>query len=307
MWSDRTVRMAALAGALALVLLGSTACGSTANSSAASSSTAGSSTAGSTTSTAQSNVKPGATYVALGSSFAASGPPPNSPDNCLRSASDYPHRIAASLHLKLVDVSCDSATTGDVLTQTQGSNPPQITAVTPTASLVTVTIGGNDINYLGSAFACSAAYASGGCSATVNKGQLSPLVAQLPSKLDATVRAIRSAAPHASIVLVTYPEIIPMNPSACPALHLTPEDADTIAWLGRSLETASVQVARQEGIVLADPYVLADGHGPCAPGGEAWVFGSTVTVSPSTGNFPFHPTDAGRAEMASLVETAIGG
>jgi lysophospholipase L1-like esterase len=299
--------MAALAGALALVLLGSTACGSTANSSAASSSTAGSSTAGSTTSTAQSNVKPGATYVALGSSFAASGPPPNSPDNCLRSASDYPHRIAASLHLKLVDVSCDSATTGDVLTQTQGSNPPQITAVTPTASLVTVTIGGNDINYLGSAFACSAAYASGGCSATVNKGQLSPLVAQLPSKLDATVRAIRSAAPHASIVLVTYPEIIPMNPSACPALHLTPEDADTIAWLGRSLETASVQVARQEGIVLADPYVLADGHGPCAPGGEAWVFGSTVTVSPSTGNFPFHPTDAGRAEMASLVETAIGG
>jgi lysophospholipase L1-like esterase len=225
----------------------------------------------------------------------------------LRSATDYPHRIAASLRLKLADVSCDGATTSDILTQTQGSNPPQITAVTPTASLVTVTIGGNDINYLGSAFACSAAYATGGCSATVNKAQLSPLVAQLPSKLEATVRAIRSAAPHASIVLVTYPEIIPMDPSTCPALHLTPEDANTIAWLGQSLEAASVQVAQQQGIVLADPYVLADGHGPCAPSGQAWVFGSTVTVSPSTGNFPFHPTDAGRAEMASLVESAIGG
>jgi lysophospholipase L1-like esterase len=294
--------MAALAGAMTLVLIGSAACGSTASSSSASSSTVGS-----TTSTSHSNVKPGATYVALGSSFAASGPPPNSPDNCLRSASDYPHRIAASLRLKLVDVSCDSATTGDVLTQTQGSNPPQITAVTPTASLVTVTIGGNDINYLGSAFACSAAYATGGCSATVDKGQLSPLVAQLPSKLDATVRAIRSAAPHASIVLVTYPEIIPMDPSACPALHLTPEDASTIAWLGQSLEAASVQVAHQEGILLADAYVRADGHGPCAPSGQAWIFGSTVTVSPSTGNFPYHPTDAGRAEMAGLVEQAISG
>src|SRR5580692_7273202 len=107
--AHRTVRVAALAGALALVLLGATACGST-----ASSSTAGSTTAGSTTSTSQSNVRPGATYVALGSSFAASGPPPNSQDNCLRSATDYPHRIAASLRLKLVDVSCDSATTGDV-------------------------------------------------------------------------------------------------------------------------------------------------------------------------------------------------
>jgi lysophospholipase L1-like esterase len=305
--AHRTVRVAALAGALALVLLGATACGSTASSSTAGSTTAGSTTAGSTTSTSQSNVRPGATYVALGSSFAASGPPPNSRDNCLRSATDYPHRIAASLRLKLADVSCDGATTSDILTQTQGSNPPQITAVTPTASLVTVTIGGNDINYLGSAFACSAAYATGGCSATVNKAQLSPLVDQLPSKLEATVRAIRSAAPHASIVLVTYPEIIPMDPSICPALHLTPEDANTIAWLGQSLEAASVQVAQQQGIVLADPYVLADGHGPCAPSGQAWVFGSTVTVSPSTGNFPFHPTDAGRAEMASLVESAIGG
>jgi lysophospholipase L1-like esterase len=225
----------------------------------------------------------------------------------LRPATDYPNRIAASLRLKLVDVSCDSATTTDILTRTQGSNPPQITAVTPTASLVTVTIGGNDINYLGAAFACSAAYATGGCSATINQGQLSPLVAQLPSKLDATVRAIRSAAPHASIVLVTYPKIIPTDPSACPALHLTPEDANTIAWLGQSLETASVQVAQQEGIVLADPYVRADGHGPCAPSGQAWVFGSTVTVSPSTGNFPYHPTDAGRDEMASLVEHAIDG
>lgn len=250
---------------------------------------------------------PGSTYVALGSSFAAAGPPPNSPPPCGRSGSDYPQRMAAALRLHLTDVSCDGATTDDILRVGQGTYPPQITAVTRSTALVTITIGGNDIDYLASAFTCSATYTTGGCSATVDENTLGPLVARLPAQLVATIQAVAAAAPRARIVLVTYPRIVPAAPVTCPALHLTASDAAALSWLGQHLEDASVAAAREEHILLADPYVLGAGHSMCAPAGQAWVFGHTVTVRPPTGNLPYHPTDAGRAEMAGLVEQALAG
>ena len=76
---------------------------------------------------------PGSQYVSIGSSYAAGfGIQPQEPGAgaCGRSLLDYPHLVAAKLHLQLDDVSCGGAVIADALHKPQGVNPPQIDAVT---------------------------------------------------------------------------------------------------------------------------------------------------------------------------------
>jgi hypothetical protein len=97
----------------------------------------------------------GQRYVAIGSSFAA-GPmlPPakgGAPARCGQSMNNYPTLLAERFGMILTDRSCSGATTNNVLGP-WGDIPPQINAVTPQTRLVTVTIGGNDLNYIGNLF-----------------------------------------------------------------------------------------------------------------------------------------------------------
>src|SRR5205807_9220670 len=94
------------------------------------------------------------TYVALGSSFAAGpGIAPVVHRGALRSGRNYPHQVAEQLSMRLIDVTCTGAKTVDILNAPQrtlrGRMGPQIDVVTPDAGLVTITVGGNDLDYLG--------------------------------------------------------------------------------------------------------------------------------------------------------------
>jgi lysophospholipase L1-like esterase len=91
-------------------------------------------------------------YVALGSSMAA-GPgirpsAAGAPWWAGRSARNYPHLLAQRLKLDLVDVTFSGATTAHVLADHQHGEPAQIAALDGSESLVTVTIGGNDVGYI---------------------------------------------------------------------------------------------------------------------------------------------------------------
>src|SRR3546814_10104713 len=57
----------------------------------------------------------------------------------------------------LVDRSCSGATTSHVLGP-WGDIPPQIESVNADTRLVTVTIGGNDLNYVGNLFSATCAF-----------------------------------------------------------------------------------------------------------------------------------------------------
>src|SRR3954463_13481026 len=101
------------------------------------------------------------TYVALGSSF-ASGPgiEPILDPGCGRSSANYAHLVAERLGYELVDVTSGGATVDDVLSRPQalllgGRVPPQIEALRPDADLVTLTVGGNDVDYLLTLLRCS--------------------------------------------------------------------------------------------------------------------------------------------------------
>lgn len=240
-----------------------------------------------------------ATYVALGSSYAAGLGIPSQYGACGRSDHNYPHLVAATLHLKLDDVTCSGAVTANVLTSPQGAAPPQIGAVTPDTRLVTITIGGNDVDYIGTAIECGQPQNEQACAQSVDQAAIDAAFRMLPASLVTLIDTVRARAPDAIIVLVTYPRLVP--PSSCPALGWSPAATRLLASMGQRLETTFRSVARRTHIRIADPYVLGAAHGPCAPPATRWVAGS---VAPA--GFPYHPTAAGHVEMARLVEADLG-
>ena len=243
----------------------------------------------------------GANYVALGSSFAAGPGIPAQLGVCGRSDHNYSNLIATALNLNLIDVSCNGATTDNILDTPQNGAAPQIDAISPDTALVTVTIGGNSINYTSSTFACAGTAPSERCTANLDRALISAAADQLPAKLGSTLDAIKTKAPQAIIVLVSYPRVFPEDAVNCSELELSAEDTHYLATLGQQLEDIFVSTASNHQVLIADAYVLAAGHGPCAEA-ERWVNGSTAA---DTG-IRFHPTAEGHIEMARLVLTALG-
>jgi hypothetical protein len=239
---------------------------------------------------------PGSLYVALGSSYAAGfgiHPQEHGAGICGRSLLDYPHLVAPKFHLRLNDVSCGGAVTRNVISTPQGSAPPQIGAVKSKTRLVTVTIGGNDVNYIGTAIACGQPNST--CAAAANPTQVNAAFEALPRSLTDLIRAVRSKAPSAVVVLVTYPRLVP--PAPCPALHYSPASTRLVGSMGQRLEHVFVTVAKSDHVRLADPHVIGAAHGPCARGTNKWVAGLVAS-----NGFEYHPTVAGQREMAHLVE-----
>lgn len=242
----------------------------------------------------------GSQYVSIGSSYAAGyeiQPQEPGAGACGRSLLDYPHLVAAKLHLQLDDVSCGGAVIADALRQSEGANPPQIDAVTSQTRLVTMTIGGNDVGYIGTAIACGQPDST--CTATSNPAQIDAAFQALPNALTRLIQAVRTKAPTAIIVLVTYPRLV--APTACAALHYSPAATRLVGSMGTRLEQVFVRVAKTDHVRLADPYVLGAKHGPCATDANQWVAGLVAS-----NGFEYHPTVAGHQEMAHLVEQTLG-
>jgi lysophospholipase L1-like esterase len=244
----------------------------------------------------------GASYVALGSSFAAGPGIPTQLGTCGRSDRNYPHLVAAALELKLTDVSCGGATTANILDTPQNGAAPQLEAVGVDTALVTVTIGGNDITYSASTGRCGNAKVEDACVAKLDQARIAALTRELPGRLAAVLDAIRAKAPNAVVVMVTYPRVVPPAGERCAAVGLTDADADYFAKMGEQLESAMAGSAKAKGMLVADPYVRGSGHGPCAAGDDRWVNGAV----PAGSGAAFHPTGSAHREMARLVLAALG-
>jgi lysophospholipase L1-like esterase len=239
---------------------------------------------------------PGSTYVALGSSYAAGTGIEPLVDGC-RSSLNYPRRVAEALDLELVDVSCGGATTPQVIDQPQGDLPPQAGAVTADTSLVTVTIGGNDIGYIATALGCG----DPATECSVDQAALDAGIPQVRSSLLSLIDLLGTMAPEATIVLVTYPVLVPET--ECAALSFSPTEAALVRDIGERLQGVFLEVASETDIVLVDPYSAPGDHGPCAPDGERWVVGK----DPAPGEaFAYHPNADGHAAIADLIVGALG-
>ena len=244
------------------------------------------------------HLKAGARYVGLGSSIASGYGIAVQSTSCGRSSRDYAQLVAKHFSLNLVDVSCGAAQIDHVVDTPQGTNPPQLTFLTPATKLVTVAVGGNDIDYNATAVACSDAAT---CTAPAN---LPTLVANMRIALKSMIAKIKAAAPAATIVFVTYPREVPAGKN-CPALGFTDSAAATLRSMGQTLENAFVQVVKPLGVVFVDPYSVRGDHTACGPPSRRWTAGSKYTFGVT--GFAYHPTALGHKAMAQMIIKALGG
>ena len=255
---------------------------------------ADSTTLESTTASPRATLSAGDTYVALGSSIASGFGISVQSTACGRSNRSYPNLIAARYGLALTDVSCGAASIPNVVDSPQGENPPQIDAVTSDTKLVTVSVGGNDIGYNGTAVGCGDPATV--CTAPASlEEDLAATRAALPAMLD----RIRSAAPDAIIVFVTYPREVPEG--NCPELGFDDEEAALVGSMGARLEEVFVDIGRAEDLVFVDPYVEPGDHTGCAPAEQRWTAGNVADDG-----FAYHPTALGHRVMAEMIEGALG-
>jgi hypothetical protein len=256
------------------------------------------------------------TYVALGSSF-ASGPgiEPIIDARCGRSGNNYAHLVAGRLGYDLIDVTCGGAAVDDLLTRPQalmsgGTVPPQIEAVVADADLVTVTVGGNDIEYLLTLLRCSHQADPHGTPAEAraffgtpfDPGAVEPGLAALPGKLAGLVAAVRDRAPSARVVLVDYLTVVPDDGNA--GLPLTDEHRRFCADVARRLAAATAEAARVTGADLVEASAASAGHhaGSAEPWVTGWEFGDVL----AGGVVPYHPNAAGMRAVAEPLVSRLG-
>lgn len=247
-----------------------------------------------TTTTNASGLERGDRYVSLGSSIASGYGISVQSTFCGRSSRDYGQLVASKLGLDLTDVSCGAAVIPNI-NKAQSTAPPQIDAVTADTKLITVSIGGNDIDLNGTALECGDPTTV--CSPPAG---LAAKEAALRGQLVAALKEVKAKAPSATVVLVTYPREFPDH--NCAALSLTDGELAMLRGMGEKLEAASVSAAKQAGVLLADPYAQPGDHTVCAPAPERWTNG--YKVAPGAG-FAYHPTALGHVEMAKLIEQEL--
>ncbi|CAM4152278.1 Lipase 2 precursor [Mycobacterium basiliense] len=249
-------------------------------------------------------------YVALGSSMAA-GPgirprAAGAPWAAGRSAQNYPHLVAERLGLDLVDVTYSGATTAHVLHDEQHGVAPQIEALDGSETLVTVTIGGNDVGYVPLLMAASLPVGvarrvpllGGLVSELLDREARDQALAQVSDSLRSVGRSLRQRAPLARVFFVDYLTLLP--PTGEPAPPLSAADTELGRHVGATLERLTADAATATGCEVVHAAAASRNHH--AWSAEPWTVKPTRFPIPLPGRpAPLHPNRAGMHAVAELV------
>jgi lysophospholipase L1-like esterase len=253
-----------------------------------------------------------ANYVALGDSYAAGPliPNPVLPLGCLKSDHNYPHLAAPAIGLALRDASCSGAKTDDMTNpqnvDPDGPNPPQFNSLDASTTVVSLTIGGNDIGFSEVAQSCITynpfsspckdKYASGG------KDQLAERIAATAPKVAAVLQGIHSRSPAAKIYLENYPAIFPETGSGCwPQMPISFSDAPYLRATEQRLNSMLATQAAANGATLVNWYQASIGHDACKGSSTRWV----EPLIPGELAAPIHPNKQGMVGGAAALVAAV--
>lgn len=231
-------------------------------------------------------------YVALGDSF-SSGVGTGSytlSSSCKRSVYAYPYLVSQQRpDTMLAFVACTGATTSDVMAS-------QIQAVDATTSIVSVTIGGNDIHFSDLIVQCTLS----DCSAALDSTRAS-LPSVLNPRLDTVYSAIRSqAAEGARVVVLGYPRMF--TSSGCfGTLGISSTERAKANQLAEALD--GVIAARAGAFLFTYKSALASfsTHAVCSS--SPWLNGLSL-FNPGES---YHPNRNGQSQgYAPLVRSVVG-
>jgi lysophospholipase L1-like esterase len=226
-------------------------------------------------------------YVALGDSYAAGQGGGDYLNDCLESPNGYPYLLDSKMRIDLLDnVACTGASTSEVIST-------QLTALSEDTELVTLTVGGADLNLSAVLAPCTAVPPEPvACQDAINfaVGQL----AGLGGNLSILYGLVADAAPNALIVVTGYPqlfEIVPGDPTAA----LKDQINDAITALNTTIQQAVEAQPDRVNIVYVDVTAEFAGHG----------IGSKKPFINSDGVGAYHPNAAGYRAYAKAIFAAI--
>ncbi|GAA2955015.1 SGNH/GDSL hydrolase family protein [Streptomyces enissocaesilis] len=238
-------------------------------------------------------------YVALGDSYAAgnaAGAYDTTSGACRRSTRAYPALWAAQHAVSdFRFAACSGATTADVLRQ-------QLPALSRNTTLVTLTIGGNDLEFSDSTTSCLLPTSTdAACDRALDESERL-LREELPQKLQETHQAIEKAAPNAKVVVTGYPHLLETGSQSCTVG--TPARRMRFNSLTDETNELTRELAEKQGFLFADVRDPFDSHGICTTTGrQEWITRLTLPTWAS-----FHPTATGHAQgYLPPVTAAING
>ncbi|MBQ0850632.1 SGNH/GDSL hydrolase family protein [Streptomyces sp. BH-SS-21] len=276
-------------------------------------------------------------WVALGDSYTAGVIPAAGDifeiprDGCERTDRSYPQVIDRDLgsFFELTNVSCGAATIEDVTFNAQqpiGRSmpgqpdpdapfppvPPQSDAVKSGTDVITVGVGGNTLGFGEILFKCLQLGEGSGGVGTPCKDELA---ADIPARLtkvstdyDQMLAKLHEKGPHAKILAVGYPTVIPEDTSKCryndihQFFSITPGDLD---WLRQDVleplnKVIEKSAGTQDSATFVDLYNSSAQHSVCDAG--EWVEGIL-----DSDNRPalVHPNAKGHLNAADHVTSAM--
>ncbi|MFU8849917.1 SGNH/GDSL hydrolase family protein [Micromonospora sp. SL1-18] len=233
-------------------------------------------------------------YVALGDSY-ASGVGADSytseSGSCMRSNNAYPALYNTNIKpASYRSVACSGATTADVINS-------QLSALSSTTTLVSVTIGGNDVGFANIMTTC-VLYGETQCIAAIQTAE-NKARSELPGKLANVYNGIKSRAPSARVVVVGYPVFYQLG-TFCVGLS-----ANSRAKINEGinlLDDITRTAATSAGFKFADVRSIFVGHQLCSYG-EKWLHALNYLNL----NISYHPTAAGQSGGYYPVFRSVAG
>jgi lysophospholipase L1-like esterase len=234
----------------------------------------------STPASAQTTVR----YVALGDSYSSgvgAGSYTSSSGSCDRSTKAYSQLWTnANDPASYVSVACSGATTSTVISS-------QLSALSSSTTLVSITVGGNDVGFSSVMETCVLDSTSS-CVSAVDAAE-TEMANTLPGALNSVLADIAADAPNARVIVLGYPDLYDLSKSAgCVGLSTT-DRTDLNAAAGMLDGQISAAAARYGDVyVNVQPYFA--GHEICDS--SSWLHSvNFLDIGES-----YHPTATGQAD-----------
>jgi lysophospholipase L1-like esterase len=248
-------------------------------------------------------------YYVLGDSYSAGegAPPYSGPTGCYQSIHSYAYQIGNGAPMPAM-FACSGAITDNIDTTVQhpglpGTQLQQLKNNPQGNSLITLTIGGNDINFAQELELCI--FSVHTC--TTQQATISQTITALKPRLVQVYQEVRQVAPGADIIVLGYPLLFAAPDIArCHnlviAAGVSKSEMTMMRTLAAQLDTVISQAAAQAGIVSAASEVeqVFAGHEACTANKSAeWINEITGLTAMIHGSF--HPTAAGYVGDALAV------
>ncbi|WP_148046196.1 GDSL-type esterase/lipase family protein [Nocardioides marmoriginsengisoli] len=224
---------------------------------------------------------------------------------CLRSTSAWPYAINKVARALISHPACSGARVPGVREQVKTMNKV-FGSRRGSPQLVTLTIGGNDVGFVGALEECVRQ------NCVSRERDLVERIDRVQALLRTVYREVRKAQPFADIVVGGYPSVVEPGDvsSDFVCLRFTADERNMIARLASRLNARITAAAKAAGVWSVGQRVrdAFRGHNVCS--GRPWINGVAIgygghgnPISPKS----FHPNDLGQAGYAKVFQGTLNG